>query len=320
MLWKVLILPATLSLTLITGCANPLKYARMIDGFAAATKQAEKTVVFLSSPRPGEYERLIAYAIDSPGSVKENLESHEQSCSTNSSGCELWVKDADDQERRLTAQSVAPEILKLLSGISAYADDLKRIAVANREQEIRVALGSVTQNVGAIAQHFGRQVPLDVEIGSQAAAMTAWLVGQYHNRLKLSALREATKKGEAALPEITDFLGTMGSLLTEKHLSQAQLRLHKARQNFKLGECCDKPAVRLAKYRAAASQFDALLRLRVALQGNGPSVFRSMRDAHTKLHNSLHEESTQNFDVALGGIEAFLSEAERFAKIIEQLE
>ena len=307
---------ALVCLALVTGCANPSKYTRLIDGFATATKQAESTVALFSRPKLGEHEQLMAYAIDNRESVKENLESGQQACSPNSSGCELWVKDKDDQERRLTARSVAPETLKLLSDISAYAADLKRIAVSNREQEIRVALGSVTQNVGAIAQHFGQQVSSDVEIGNQ---VIAFFVGQYHNRLKLAALREATKKAEAALPQITDFLTTMKSMLTEKEISQAYLRLNKARQVFKLGQGSDKPAVRLAKYRTAASQLDTLLKLRATLESNGPSVFRSMRNSHTKLHNALQKESALSFDVALAEIEFFLSEAERFAKIIEQL-
>ncbi len=300
-------------LLVVSGCAGTLKYTKAIDRFAEATKQAEEAVRRLSEPKAGERERLLAYALVNPGSISAGA----GGCSTGSRDCELWVTDGDEQERRLSAGLAAPETLKLLADISGYAADLKTIALANREQEINVALGSVTNGVGAIAQVFDRKVSSQAGIGNQ---VIAFLVSGQLNKLKLDALREATKKGEAALPEQKKFLKTMQSLLTSREIGAAQVRFRKAQNAFKLGQGNGTRTVEsLMEFERAANELDALLKLKANLEGNGPSVFKSMRTAHKKLYEALLSDNPQSFDAALAEIDFFLREAKRFAGIVGQL-
>lgn len=79
---------ALVGLALVSVYTNPPTYAQLIDGFATATKQAERLLVSLSSLRPSEHEQLWSHAIENPASVKENLKSTLPFCNSDSSGCE----------------------------------------------------------------------------------------------------------------------------------------------------------------------------------------------------------------------------------------
>lgn len=300
------------SLVLLAGCADTLKYAGPIDRFAEATRQAEQAIRRFAEPRPGERERLVAAALANPG----NLAVPDSECRTDAAGCELRVKGQDGIERRLSGASSAPQTLALLADLSAYAADLKRIAIANREQDIRVALGSVTESVGSVAQVFGKRVSPDAEIGNQ---LIAFLVNAYLNELKLDALREATTMMEAALPEQAEFLNAMGGLLTEREIGIAFTRYQAARNDFRLS-APPVPVARLEALEASAKELDGLLKLRASLEGDNASVFKSMRAAHAKLHKALHDDDSNSFDGALAEIDFFLREAERLAGIVGQLE
>ena len=299
-------------LLVVSGCANTLKYADAIDRFADGAKQAERAIKALSAPKSGERDRLRAIALTAPAKISI------QGCAAGANECTIRVEDTGGSKRPLEARNAVPKTVQLAVGIRNYADALKAIAIADREQEINVALNSVTKGVGAIANVFGSSVSPTPTVGNR---IIGYFTAQYLDTIKLDALKIATTKAEESLGDTTAFFSTIRLSFLQDDITRAHDDYQEARSAFNNSKKLPRPTKLLDNYETTAKKLNTLLEMREVLKDKKkPSVFDNLRSAHSALHKALTQKTKSSFDSALSQIDFYVREAEKLVTIIEQLE
>lgn len=296
----------------VSACSNSLQYTSSINKFAEASKQAEAAMRVLSAQTQSKRENLVSWVLENPGKIVPN------GCSFNDENCELNVTNEQNNTEPLASDSKERNSLSLMSNITAYANDLMAIAVANREEEISAALFSVTDSLGSVANINDLSKSPTVSVGNQ---VVAFFVNQNLNSTKLTALKEATTAAEQVMDETEEFLNEIQLLLVRKNLNLAKKEYDRAQTNFLESESRPIPQNLLEEYDRAAEKMNILLQTKLNLSDSSKdsSLYSNVREAHRQLYTALHAESPQTLDTALLQIDHFASEAKRFADIIRKL-
>lgn len=285
-------------------------YAQPVNTFAEASGEAENALVALNDSVTEGYANYVrSLASNGDGLV----EIADGDCLVASERCRLTVfVRADGSEKQLAPDAALANMLAVMTGIRAYADNLTRIVTADTAKaasaNVNATIGSVQNLAAIVAAQLGEPGIALPDIAAPASAAANWLLGQYVESVKLDGLRHATATAQPVVAEAAGLFEQAGDVaaVVPKTLlvADVQRRLDVYRQT---GSEAD-----LDRLIAAADAYDSFL------VAKPRQVFASLREAHDALAESLNNEDL-TLAQAMAKIEVFAAEAGAFAKIMKDL-
>lgn len=296
-------------------------YAEPVNTFAAASGEAEKALVSLNdSVTKGyaDYVRDLVMRGDGQVEFTEHEPNEDElvgaiDCGISSERCQLMVVLRDETTEQLTPDDALADMVAIMAGIRAYADNLTTIVAADNaaaaSTDISATFGSIQNLANIVATRGGSEAAAALpDFAEPAAAAANWLVGQYVESVKLAGLREATAAAQPVIVEAADVFkqaSDVAQVVPRKILS-AEVQ---DRYDIYLES---KTEANLDRLIAAAEAYDTFL------VANPPEVFLRLRDAHGALTESLNNGDL-TLAAAMGKIEVFANEAIALAEIMKDL-
>jgi hypothetical protein len=139
-----------------------------------------------------------------------------EDCQSASAQCVAFFKETrdDPDPKFLTYETIIPEHVDAARALADYADALKAVAEADSTAQVKAALdqaAAATSSLANIAQ------PGTGAAAQPLAAATAngltWLYGQYQEKMKINALREATQRMNPHVKAAAELFGKAATLV-----------------------------------------------------------------------------------------------------------
>ncbi len=294
---------------LLSACSTA-DYAQPVNTFADASRTAEDALGALNDSVTEGYANYVrSLASNGDGLV----EITDGDCLVASERCRLTVfVRADGSEKQLAPDAALANMLVVMAGIRAYADNLTRIVTADTaaaaSANVNATIGSVQNLATIIAAQLGEPGAAVPDVAAPVGAAANWLLGQYVESVKLDGLRHATATAQPVVAEAADLFeqaGDVSAVLPKALLAaDVQRQLDVYRQTSS--------EANLDRLIATADAYDAFLVAKPS------QVFARLREAHDALADSLNNEDL-SLAAAMAKIEVFAAEAGAFAKIMKDL-
>ena len=307
--WSRAALVSTGVVALLAACSTA-DYAKPVNTFAEASGEAESALVSLNESVTEGYANYVrSLASNGDGLV----EIADGDCLVASERCRLTVfVRADGSEKQLAPDAALANMLAVMTGIRAYADNLTLIVTADTAQaasaNVNATIGSVQNLAAIVAAQLGEPGATVPDIAAPASAAANWLLGQYVESVKLDGLRHATATAQPVVAEAAGLFeqaGDVAAVLPKTLLAaDVQRRLDVYRQTSSEAD--------LDRLIVAADAYDTFLVAKPS------QVFARLREAHDALAESLNNEDLTLAE-AMAKIEVFAAEAGAFATIMKDL-
>lgn len=284
-------------------------YEAPVAKFAAATQTAETSLAALNDEIGRSYWDLQKTRI---GRGELIMLPTRGDCDLRSSRCRLDIQDKSGEAKPFTERGPLSTALEVMASIHRYADGLAAVLAADTasavEGNVNTALGNVEKLAKTLADAQGKSSSSVPDFSAPAAQIVNWLVGQYVESVKLSALRHATTQADATIQEAANLFQQMpyfASLGTRREL----VRRYQAAIDD-LGPTPKPDAIdRVSKTAHAYDLF---------LQSDPSEAFVAMGKAHRALAQNLSQKNV-TFASMAAEIERFVGEVERIAKAVKEL-
>jgi hypothetical protein len=303
---------AALSCAFLMAACSTADYSKPVNDFAAATSASKAALADLNTQVTRAYRGVLDASI-LKGDVL--LTQKAGDCQVGSTRCRLVLVDKDRKE----VEPYPPEpplvnMALVMAEIDSYAANLKALLEADTAKQaaaqVNAALGSIQHLATTVAtlDASGGPPPNVPQFATPAGEAVNWVVGQYVEHLKLDGLRHATAAAQPVIRQAADlfrqastFASDVPKIELANDVSAAQ---DSVRANTSQGA--------ITSYAEHAAKYDALL------TSSAPDLFQRMGDAHDALAQSLQDKELTLAN-AYARIQAFAAEAEKLAKILQDL-
>ena len=318
--WNVLRRQAAAMVVALTAAAcSTADYSKPVNDFAAATGEAEKALTELNTQVTEAYSEVLENSILNR---RVFLKADADNCDTRSQRCRLIMIDengntiVDDNGNPETYPPEPPLALmtQLMSEVDAYAANLKALIEADTAEQVatqvNAALGSIQNLAETVAKaNPGAGAPASVpQFATPVGAAVNWVVGQYVESVKFRGLQRATEAAKPVVRNAANIFTITSDFISDAPRTDLAEEVRVAADAFR--NAGDESS--LKRYVQAAAKYDALL------TSTPPNLFKSMGDAHDALAESL-QGGGLTLGTAIARIEAFAAEAEKLAKILQDL-
>ncbi|MBE0529710.1 MAG: hypothetical protein IH626_02725 [Rhodospirillales bacterium] len=296
----------------LAGCSTA-DYAQPINTFAEATTAAESALIQLDRMATDEYTAFLSQRARTDLSLAVIADSGE--CEIGSERCRIVIVDPNNRARN---QAFPPDpllgnMVVLMGGARAYAQNLAALVAddtaAKAEAHVNAALGSIetlANTVDTLDKKGAKTIP---SFATPAGAAVNWVLGQYVERIKLAGLKRATAEADPVIARMAALFrqaAVFGSDLQREQLTQRFQTRIDAYQDQRASEANLNAAV------DAARTYDAFL------QTQPGETFLGLAESHAALTGALHNADA-SWPQAIGKIRKFAAEAQRLAKIVQDL-
>jgi hypothetical protein len=303
---------AALSCTLLLAACSTADYSKPVNDFATATSASKAALADLNTQVTEAYRGVLDTTI-LRGDVL--LQQKAGDCQVGSVRCRLVLVDKDRNE--VEPYPPEPPLARMtivMTEIDSYAANLKALLEADTAKQasaqVNAALGSIQHLATTVASmNAGGGPPPEVpQFATPVGEAVNWVVGQYVEHVKLTGLQHATAAAQPVIRQAADlftdaatFASDVPKLELANEVSSAQDAI---RANTSQGA--------ISSYAQSAAKYDALL------TSSAPDLFQRMGDAHDALAESLQDKQL-TLATAYARIQAFAAEAEKLAKILQDL-
>ena len=301
---------AALGLVIGLSACSTADYAPPVTTFAGASGEAEDALGTLNESITQGYANYVRSLASSGEGLVEIADGD---CLVASERCRLTVfVRADGSEKQLAPDAALANMVIVMAGIRAYADNLTLIVTSDTANaastNVSATIGSIQSLAEIVAEQLGEPGTTIPDIAEPASAAANWLLGQYVEGVKLDGLRQATATAQPVVAEAAGLFeqaGDVAAVLPKALLAaDVQQRLDVYRETAS--------EANLDRLIAAAEVYDAFLVAKPA------QVFTRLREAHDALADSLNNEDL-SLAAAMAKIEVFATEASAFAQIMKDL-
>ena len=200
-----------------------------------------------------------------------------------------------------------------MDGIVLYAQGLSDLMADKSAEDAQVhvnaALGSAEALAGTVVALKGGDPANLPSFAAEVGAGVNWLAEQYVNRVKLNGLKHATKHADPVIQDATGLFATAAAIAAEF-------------EGISLTEEFRTKMVDYQNERSSGTKRDravtAAVKLDTFLRAKPSQTFAKLGEAHAALTASLNDPEVSVVRM-LAKIEAFVAEAEKFKKIVEDL-
>ena len=303
---------AALSCALLMAACSTADYSRPVSDFAAATSASKAALADLNAQVTQAYRGVLDTSIIR-GDVL--LQQKSGDCQVGSTRCRLVLVDKDRNEvEPYTPQPPLANMALVMSEIDSYAGNLKALLEADTTQQVKAqvnaALGSIEHLATTVASidAAGGPAPQIPSFATPVGEAVNWVVGQYVEHVKLEGLRQATAAAQPVVRQAADLFTAAATFASDVPKIELANNVSSAQEAIR----SDRSQGSITSYADTAAKYDALL------TSSAPDLFQRMGDAHDALAQSLQDKEL-TLATAYARIQAFAAEAEKLAKILQDL-
>ena len=274
-----------LSVGMASACSTASDHTAVIKKFADATGSVKDAMVAYDQAAA---ERLTGLVRANAVAQKKGLNGNSgpgyviepEDCQSASVECvAVYQETSDDPDpESLTYVTIIPQHVAAARALADYADALKAVAEADSTAQVKAALdqaAAATSSLANIAQP-GASAVAQPFAGATANGL-AWLYGRYQEKMKISALREATQRMNPEVKKAAELFGNTATLIDTTGRTASAQAVDDAKAAFD-----DSPSTSaLGDLAASVNSFDRQLKV------SPNDVFEQLADTHQKLTDAL---------------------------------
>jgi hypothetical protein len=303
---------AALSCAFLLASCSTADYSKPVSDFAAATSASKAALADLNTQVTEAYRGVLDATI-LRGDVL--LQQKTGDCQVGSVRCRLVLVDKDRKE--VEPYPPEPPLARMtivMTEIDAYAANLKALLEADTAKQaatqVNAALGSIQHLATTVASMDAEGGPA-AEIPSFATPVgeaVNWVLGQYVEHVKLNGLQQATRAAQPVIRLAADLFAAAATFASDVPKIELANEVSTAQDTI----TANRSQIAISSYAQSAAKYDALL------TSGAPDLFQRMGDAHDALAESLQDKQL-TLATAYARIQAFAAEAEKLAKILQDL-
>ena len=274
-----------LTVGMASACSTASDHTAVIKKFADATGSVKDA---MQAYDQAAAERLTGLVRAKAVAQKKGLNGNSgpgyviepEDCQSASVKCVAVYQEASDDPdpESLTYVTIIPEHVAAARALADYADALKAVAEADSTAQVKAALdqaAAATSSLANIAQP-GAGAAVQPFAGATANGL-AWLYGQYQEKMKISALREATQRMNPEVTKAAELFGNTATLIDTTGRTASAQAVDDAKAAFD-----GNPSVSaLGDLAASVNSFDRQLKV------SPNEVFQQLADTHQQLTDAL---------------------------------
>ena len=298
---------------LLTAC-TVADYKKPVGDFSAVVKRAETTLKEFNQKVTSKYQEnaLKKLLADKP-SAEEREEGGKLDCLASSTRCRLVFLNSKNEELKRPGSAMR-RMIGLMNSFRMYADNLNKIVEDTTAAQVEVSVNETISSLGQLentVNRFGGEIKKSdgkiQEIVAPVGLVLNWVVGKYIAKVKIEALRRATRNAKNVVEEATKLFEEAARVAEYSYKIDLKNEFSNHKNKFN-----DNPSKQhFQELVKAAEKFDIFLR------GRPSRVFARLRDTHNSLADNL-----QNGEVTLaevyGKTSILRTEMEKLAKIVKE--
>ena len=274
-----------LTVGMASACSTASDHTAVIKKFADATGSVKDA---MQAYDQAAAERLTGLVRAKAVAQKKGLNGNSgpgyviepKDCQSASVKCVAVYQEASDDPdpESLTYVTIIPEHVAAARALADYADALKAVAEADSTAQVKAALdqaAAATSSLANIAQP-GAGAAVQPFAGATANGL-AWLYGRYQEKMKISALREATQRMNPEVKKAAELFGNTATLIDTTGRTASAQAVDDAKAAFDGSPS----ASALGDLAASVNSFDRQLKV------SPNEVFQQLADTHQKLTDAL---------------------------------
>lgn len=274
-----------LTVGMASACSTASDHTAVIKKFADATGSVKDA---MQAYDQAAAERLTGLVRAKAVAQKKGLNGNSgpgyviepKDCQSASVKCVAVYQEASDDPdpESLTYVTIIPEHVAAARALADYADALKAVAEADSTAQVKAALdqaAAATSSLANIAQP-GAGAAVQPFAGATANGL-AWLYGRYQEKMKISALREATQRMNPEVKMAAELFGNTATLIDTTGRTASAQAVDDAKAAFDGSPS----ASALGDLAASVNSFDRQLKV------SPNEVFQQLADTHQKLTDAL---------------------------------
>ena len=274
-----------LTVGMASACSTASDHTAVIKKFADATGSVKDA---MQAYDQAAAERLTGLVRAKAVAQKKGLNGNSgpgyviepKDCQSASVKCVAVYQEASDDPdpESLTYVTIIPEHVAAARALADYADALKAVAEADSTAQVKAALdqaAAATSSLANIAQP-GAAAAVQPFAGATANGL-AWLYGRYQEKMKISALREATQRMNPEVKKAAELFGNTATLIDTTGRTASAQAVDDAKAAFDGSPS----ASALGDLAASVNSFDRQLKV------SPNEVFQQLADTHQKLTDAL---------------------------------
>ncbi len=290
----------------VAGCGTSADFQQPVTRFAEATGRADGAVRAFDA---GVAAQLTQLRREEAAEEPDRVVPVEQTCSPGAAGCEVLLASDSGPGVPLTVTTAVPQHLLAMAEIRRYANGLDEIVQADATPAVKAGLDKASAAAASLAAMLGPQYAPAVKAFSVAVTQAVvWAVGEYQERIKLDALREATGQMQPILAEAVTKFGDAADMAQTSATADLYATFNDRRVAFQTAASVDARRQQLPAYLDAAQRLDDSLRVKPG------EVYRQLGTAHGELHDALHSRDL-SFAEARHQIELLAAKAKELQAI-----
>ena len=295
---------------LLLSACTVADYRQPVGDLAGAVDQSIATVDALDAKMTAARNEVWREAVIAGEAI---LIPPDTGCTLGAPGCSLTIRYREDGTVRTApfpAQSLLPKPARALQHLKSYVENLTRIVDADTVGKVAesasATLGSLKNLEDTVNAARGVEAPSRIgRYEEPLLAAIEWAVGQYVERVKVGALRDATRDAQPVVDALRDLFNTAADAALAHETAKASRRFLDSQNAYEEKE----DAGRLSNgdiqsYVRAAAAYDTALRA---------SAARPL-DAFAETHRTLKEQLNGEGDVSLADATAAIQDLVRRAK------
>jgi hypothetical protein len=303
---------AAFSCAFMIAACSTADYSKPVTDFAAATSASKVALADLNTQVTRAYRGVLDASIVR-GDVL--LTQKDGDCQVGSVRCRLVLVDKDRKEiEPYPPEPPLANMTLVMTEIDNYAANLKSLLEADTAQQasaqVNAALGSIQHLATTVASiNAGSGPPVEVpSFATPVGEAVNWVVGQYVEHVKLDGLRRATHAAQPVVRQAADLFTAAATFASDV----PKIELANEVSNAQDTVMTTRNQGAISSYAQSAAKYDALL------TSSASDLFQRMGDAHDALAQSLQDKEL-TLATAYARIQAFAAEAEKLAKILQDL-
>ena len=298
----------------LTAC-SVADYKKPVGDFSAAANTMETTLTELNNQVTSAKQKIVVNRVLSGDRfVKYGENKHgKKDCQATSTRCRLELLDLQKNKELLTTEPALRNMLALARSLRAYANNLSAIVEADTATQVETSvnetigsLGRIEDTVEKIGESSPKKAEKIEEYATPVGLLINWFVGQYVAKVKIDALKHATKNAKDIVAEAAEIFQKAVERTKDVQNRPWAEEVTKRLNNFRIS----KSEQDLNALIEAANKYDKFLTARSS------NVFASFRTAHDALADKL-QENKLSMGAIYAKISALLAEAEKLAAIVK---